>query len=61
MQTKIIKIFKKIIIGFLILYSYNMIVPASALIPINLITIIVTTLFGIPGLIALIIIKILIY
>ena len=55
------KIFKKITLGFLILYGYNILVPAKAIIPINLITVTITTIFGIPGLIMLLIIKILIY
>ena len=61
MRSVIIKIVKKITIGFLILYSYNMIVPAKAIISINKLTIIITTLLGIPGLVILIIIKFLIY
>ena len=61
MQTKITNLIKKIFVGFLIIYSYNMLVPAEAILPINLITMTVTTLFKIPGLLSLIIIKIIIY
>ena len=61
MRGIIIKILKKIIIGFLILYGYNILVPAKAIIPINITTVTMTTIFGIPGLIILIIIKVLIY
>ena len=61
MRDNIIKIIKKILIGFLILYSYNVLVPAKAIIPINLTTIFITTILSMPGLIILIIVKILIY
>lgn len=55
------KILKKVTLGFLILYGYNILVPAKALIPLNLVTVTITTIFGIPGLIILLMIKILIY
>ncbi len=61
MRDNIIKIIKKIMIGFLILYGYNVLVPAKAIIPINLATIFITTILSMPGLIILIIVKILIY
>lgn len=59
--NKLIKIIKKIIMSFFILYGYNNIVPAAALIPINLITISLITIFSIPALIFLIIIRLVIY
>lgn len=61
MLSIITNIIKKIFMGFLIIYSYNMLVPAEALLPLNLITILVTSLFKISGLLSLIIIKIIIY
>ena len=61
MLNKLILILKKIVVGFLILYGYNLLVPTAAIISINLITVFITTLFGIPGLIVLIIIRVLIY
>lgn len=61
MLSKITKIIKKIIMGFFILYGYNILVPAGALIPINLITISITSLLGLPGLVTLILIRLLIY
>lgn len=61
MLSLITKILKKITVGFFILYGYNILVPAKALIPINLITVTITTILGIPGLIILLIIKLLIY
>ena len=54
-------VFKKIIVGFLMLYGYNLLVPSAAFIPINIITIILLTIFGIPGLIFLIIIRLIVY
>ncbi|MBR3362946.1 MAG: pro-sigmaK processing inhibitor BofA family protein [Bacilli bacterium] len=61
MRSTIIKIIKKITLGFLILYGYNLLVPARAIIPINIVTVAITTILTIPGLIILIIIKLLIY
>ena len=61
MITKITSILKKILMGFFMLYGYNLLVPAIAIIPINIITIIILTIFGLPGLVALIIIRLLIY
>lgn len=61
MLTKLIKLFKKIIVSFFVLYGYNLIVPMKAIIPINIITVSLITLFNFPALIGLIIIKILIF
>lgn len=55
------KIIKKLIISFLVLYGYNLIVPSRAIIPINLITLLLLTIFGIPTLIILITIKLIIF
>jgi len=55
------KIIKRILMGFFILYGYNILVPSEALIPINIITITITSVLGLPGLIFLIIIRLLIY
>lgn len=61
MLNKLINILKRLIVGFLMLYGYNILVPAAAIIPINIITVILLTIFSFPGLIVLIIIKVLIY
>ncbi|MCI9084085.1 MAG: hypothetical protein HFH46_00525 [Bacilli bacterium] len=61
MLNKLTNILKRLIVGFLMLYGYNILVPAAAIIPINIITVILLTIFGFPGLIVLIIIKVLIY
>lgn len=61
MLNKLVKIIKKIIVSFFLLYGYNVIVPIEAIIPINIITVILVTIFNFPALICLIIVKILIY
>ena len=61
MIKQITKYIKKLIMSFFMLYGYNLIVPARAIIPINMITVILLTIFGVPTLIILIIIKLLIF
>ena len=61
MLKKLYKFLKNIVISFFMLYSYNVLVPAKAIIPINIITVLLMTLFKLPALLILIIIKILIY
>jgi hypothetical protein len=58
----IINAFNKIIIGFLIIYGYNLIMyPLNLFIPINVINLIVISLFGIKGLLYLFSVLILIF
>ncbi len=61
MIGKITNILKKIVVGFLMLYGYNLLVPSVAIIPINIVTVILLTIFGLPGLIFLILIKLIVY
>ena len=61
MLKKILTYSKRIIMSFFMLYGYNLLVPAPAIIPINYITLVTITLFNIPALIILITIKILIF
>ncbi len=61
MLNKLTTILKKLVVGFLMLYGYNLIVPAAAIIPINIVTVILLTIFGLPALIILIIIRVLVY
>ena len=57
-MKRIIFLIKKILFNFFFLYAFNVIAsPANIIIPINFIT--VMTIFGIPVLFSLIIIKIL--
>ncbi len=52
-----LKIFKKLLAAFGLLYGYNLIAPSTLLIPINFITIIFMTILSVPGLVILIIVK----
>lgn len=61
MLQKIGYYLKKILISFFMLYGYNIIVPSAALIPINIITVLIIAFLSVPGLLLLIIIKLLIY
>lgn len=62
MLKKIFKLLKKIIISAFILYSYNLIAtPLNLIIPINIVTISIITILGIPSLFALIAILLIIY
>lgn len=58
----ILKILKRIIISSFLLYGYNLIVqPMGITIPINIITVSLLTILGVPALMALISIVVLIY
>lgn len=61
MVKKIKEYIKKLIMSFFMLYGYNLIVPAKAIIPINMITVLLLTIFSVPALITLIIVKLLIF
>lgn len=52
----LLKIIKKIIFGMIILFGYNTFLSSlNLLIPINLITIFIASLFDVPGIIGLVI------
>ncbi|MGN1379366.1 MAG: pro-sigmaK processing inhibitor BofA family protein [Bacilli bacterium] len=58
MIKKIFNIIKKVVFAFLILYGLNLTLSSTSLniiIPINIITILLVTLLGFPGLCAIII------
>lgn len=60
-MKNILEIIKKVILGFVILYSYNLIaVNFNMVIPINIITVLLITILGSPSLIALILLKMII-
>ena len=62
MLKKIYKLLKKIVVSAFILYSYNLIsVPLNLIVPINISTVSILTIFGIPSLFALISILLIIY
>lgn len=58
----IINTFNKIIIGFLIIYGYNLLMyPLNLFIPINIINLTIASIFGINGLLYLCSVLILIF
>ena len=61
MLNKLFKLLKKFIMSFFMLYGYNVIVPMAAIIPINMITVLLITFFSIPAFIFLIIIRLVVY
>lgn len=57
MKKTILKLFKNLILSFILIYTLNLILSnVNLFIPINVFTIIITTLLGPPGLLSLIII-----
>lgn len=61
MFKKIMKFIKKIIVSMIIIFAYNKIsFSLNAIIPINLITIILVSLFGIPAIVMLVVFYLLI-
>lgn len=62
MLKKIFKYIKRIILSIFILYGYNLISQSLGLmIPINIYTVALLTIFGIPALLALIFILVLVF
>ena len=54
MLKKLCSLVKKIIIGFLFIYAYNVIIfPLNMTIAFNLVTILLVTFFGFPAIIGL--------
>lgn len=61
-MKKIYGLLKRIIISAFLLYSFNLVMsPLNVLIPINLITVSILVILGIPGLISLFVILLYIY
>lgn len=57
----IVKMVKKVIFGAFLLYGYNLIaVNFNMIIPINFWTLLFTTFFGVPSILALLLFKILV-
>ena len=62
MLKLMLKIVKKIIIGMIILFGYNTFLSSlNLLIPINMVTIVISSLFDVPGIIGLVIFLLIIY
>jgi len=56
MLKKILKVVKKIIMAILIIYTYNVIaLPLNVTIPINIFTVLIVVILGLPSMLALII------
>lgn len=61
-MKKIIKIIRKIIMSVFLLYGYNLIAaPLGFIIPINFITVLLLSIFGIPALLSLIVVLIIFF
>lgn len=61
-MKKIYALLKRIIISAFLLYSFNLVMsPLNILIPINLITVSILVVLGIPGLISLFVILLYVY
>ena len=55
MLKKVLSFFKKIIMAVMFIYAYNkMALPFDVLIPINCITVLLVTIFGIPSILMLV-------
>ena len=62
MLKKIFNLFKRVIISAFVLYGYNLIVsPINLIIPINVFTVGILTVFGLPAIFSLIVILVLIF
>ncbi len=58
-MKKIVILLKRFIMSFFVLYGYNLIaVNFNMIIPINIITISLLTIFGVPSLLSLLLLKI---
>lgn len=62
MLKNLVKIIKKIFFSILLIYGFNIIAqPININIPINIYTIVIITLLGVPSFLALIIIYLIVY
>ena len=62
MFKKLFNLIKRIVISAFVLYGYNLLVtPINLIIPINIITVTLLTIFGLPALFSLIIILIVVF
>ena len=62
MFKKLFNLIKRIVVSAFVLYGYNLLVtPINLMIPINIITVSLLTIFGLPALFSLIIILIVVF
>lgn len=58
MLKLLLKLLKKVVIGCLILYTFNLIgTSLGIIIPINILTILITALLGLPGTLGLVVVN----
>lgn len=58
-MKKILYILKRVVLSFIILYGYNLIASNfNMVIPINVITVLVVAVLGVPSLVALLLLRI---
>ena len=61
-MNKIKKSYRKLIITFFLIYGYNnLVMPINMTIPFNVYTILLVYIFGLPSLLAIIVIKIIFF
>ena len=61
-MNNIKKYLKRLILTFFLMYGYNnLVMPINMIIPINIYTILIVFIFGLPSLLALIVIKIMFF
>ena len=62
MLKKIFKILKKLIMAVFLLYGYNILAaPLNFIIPINIITVLLVSLLGVPALLSLILVLVVVF
>lgn len=62
MLKKLFHLIRRVVVSAFVLYGYNLIVvPLNMMIPINIITVGLLTIFGVPALVSLIVILVLVY
>ena len=60
MLKKILNVVKKIIMAVLLIYAYNIMgLPINVMIPINIITVLIASILGLPGILSLIVFSLL--
>lgn len=62
MLKKLYKLFKALIVSIFLIYAFNLIAaPIDLIIPINLITILLVCIFGVPAILALTVLTIVLF
>lgn len=61
-MKKVLLIIRKIVIGLCMLYTFNVLVSKTGFVaPINIYSLIIVSVFGLPGMISLLVLKILLF